>query len=113
MSLDTEQMHRLIAKGFNTLFSENEEKYREMVEKARQYAATCIPQGEKLRAPDIAFAARGAIRIDPMFEAHLNKKKLTQKFWVSWYADYIVEQVYPQPDFAQPQGGAGNGGQHV
>ena len=111
MSLDTEQMHRLVAKGFDALFADNEKKYREMVEKARQYAATCVPEGEKLRLPDIAFAARGAIRIDPMFEAHLIKRKLTQKFWVSWYADYIVEQVYPQPDPAKPQGE--NGEQHV
>ena len=111
MSLDTEQMHRLVAKGFDTLFAQNEEKYRQMVAKALQYAATCVPEGEKLRPGDIAFAARGAIRIDPMFEQHLTKRKLTQKFWVSWYADYIVEQAYPPPDFTAPAGR--NGGQHV
>jgi hypothetical protein len=38
-----------------------------------------------------------AIRIDPMFEKHTKDKTLPQKYWVTWFAEYVVERVYPQP----------------
>jgi hypothetical protein len=44
---------------------------------------------------------QNAVKIDPAFEAHLKAKKLTQKFWVELFADFILDQVYPQPDLKQ------------
>jgi hypothetical protein len=44
---------------------------------------------------------QNAIRIDPEFEAHVTKKGLTQKYWVLWFAEYLIEEIYPQPDLAK------------
>jgi hypothetical protein len=35
------------------------------------------------------------IKISREFENHLQGKKLTQLYWARWYAEYIVEQIYP------------------
>jgi hypothetical protein len=101
MSLDTEQLHRLKGKSFDALFSSAPAKYKEMADKALEYAKTCVPDGEKVRPGDVVSVIQNAVRIDPTFEEHLKKRGLTQKFWQLWFAEYIVEQVYPQPELKQ------------
>lgn len=98
MSLDTEKLHRLRGKGFNILYNDNKDKYGEMVENARAYAQTTVGENEIVRVGDVVAVVENAVRIDPSFEQHLGEKKLTQRFWVNWYAEYIVEKSYPQPD---------------
>jgi hypothetical protein len=101
MSLDTEKLHRLTGKGFDKLYASSPQKYKEMADKALHYANTCVPPGEKVRVGDVVSVIQNAVKIDPAFEKHLKDKKLTQKFWQTWFAEYIVEQVYPQPDLKQ------------
>ena len=100
MSLDTEKLHKLRGKSFDTLYTSAVPKDKDMANKALEYAKTCVPAGEKVRTGDVVAVIQNAVRIDPAFEAHLKNKKLTQKFWQSWFAEYIVEQVYPTPDLA-------------
>jgi hypothetical protein len=75
-----------------------------MVNKARDYAQTCVGQGEKVRVGDVVTVVQNAIKIDPEFEAHVKSKSLPQKYWVLWFAEYIIEQTYPQPNLT-PTGG--------
>ena len=99
MSLDTEKLHRLKGKKFDELYAKNNHKWNEMVDNATKYAKTIMEKsGDKLRPADVSEILQNAIRIDPQFESYLQNKKLTQKFWVEWFADYAVEQVYPLPN---------------
>ncbi len=98
MSLDTERLHRLVGKGFDKLYSSEPNKYKEMAKKALEYSQTCVPAGEKVRIGDVVSVIQNAVRIDPAFESHLKTRKLTQKFWQGWFAEYVVEQVFPQPE---------------
>jgi hypothetical protein len=101
MSFDTDRLHRLKGKGFHDVYSEHPEKWKEMVRTARDYSKTCVPEGEKVKVGDVVAVVQNAIKIDPELEKYLNKKKLTQKFWILWYAEYIVEQTFPQPDLME------------
>ncbi len=105
MSLDTEKLHRLTGKGFPELYKKHPNKWKEMVVTARDYAQTCVGEGEKVRIGDVVNIVQNAIRIDPEFESHVNKKGLTQKYWVLWFAEYAIEQSYPQPDLSSQEGG--------
>jgi hypothetical protein len=105
VSLDTEKLHRLKGKEFPELYKTHPTKWPEMVKKARDYAQTCVGSGEKVRVGDVVTIVQNAIKIDPEFEAHVKKKSLPQKYWVLWFAEYIIEQTYPQPDLTK------NGGQ--
>lgn len=97
MSLDTEKLHKLKGKGFFELYGESPDKWNEMVGTAKAYAETCVPEGEQVRTGDIVSIVQNAIKIDSDFEKHRAKKGLTQNYWLVWFAEYIVEQVYPQP----------------
>ncbi len=101
MSLDTEKIHRLKGKDFHKLYDNKAAKWQEMVKKARDYARSIVPPAEQVRVGDVVEIVQNAIKIDPEFEQHFNKQKLTQKFWVPWYAEYIVDKTFPQPNLAE------------
>ena len=98
MSLDTEKLHRLTGKGFDKLYERERAMFAAMAHKALEYSKTCVPPGERVRIGDVVAVIQNAVRILPSFEKHLREKKLTQKYWQLWFAEYIVEQVFPQPD---------------
>jgi hypothetical protein len=98
VSLDTEKLHRLKGKGFPELYDTHPDKWKEMVDKARDYAQTCVGEDEKVRIGDVTTIVQNAIKIDPEFESFVKGKGLTQKYWVTWYAEYMVDRIYPQPD---------------
>jgi hypothetical protein len=98
MSLDTEKLHRLKGKEFPGLYKKHPEKWKEMVHKARDYAQTCVGTGEKVRIGDVVTIVQNAVKIYPEFETHVKNKSLPQKYWVLWFAEYLIEQIYPQPD---------------
>jgi hypothetical protein len=104
MRLDTENLHRLKGKSFDKLYASSPEKYKGMAETALKYTETIVPPGEKVRLADVGAVLQNAVKIDPAFEAHLKAKKLTQKFWVELFSEFILDQVYPQPELhhAQP-----------
>jgi hypothetical protein len=101
LSLDTEKIHRLKAKKFDSLYATYEEKWKEMVANATGFAKTFLGDGsDKVRPADVSAILQNAIKVDPDFEKHLESKKLQQKYWVAWFSDYAVEQVYPSPEIA-------------
>jgi hypothetical protein len=101
MSLDTEKIHKLNSKGFDKLYSDDPEKFAAMAQTALDYATTCVPAGEKVRVGDVVSIITNAVKILPSFEAHLQKRKLTQKYWQTLFSEYILEQVFPQPEFVK------------
>ncbi|HVS89145.1 MAG TPA: hypothetical protein VHF01_13120 [Candidatus Acidoferrum sp.] len=100
MSLTLEKLHRLRAKGFHTLYQEHDAKWDEMVENAKEYAKTFIGEAERVRPGDVADVLHNAIKVDPDFENHVKTKGLQQKYWVAFFADYVLEQSYPPPEIA-------------
>lgn len=70
-----------------------------MVASATEYAKSYLETpGERVRPADISAILQNAIKVDAEFEAYLEKKRLQQNYWVEWFADYAVEQVYPLPE---------------
>jgi hypothetical protein len=95
MSLDTYKLHKLVGKGFDELYSDHSEKWNTMVEKASDSVAACIGKGEPIKSGDVVAAVEHGIKISKEFENHLGSKGLTQQYWAKWFAEYIVEQIYP------------------
>lgn len=102
MSIDTERVHKLKGKGFDKLYESAPGKFREMAYTALKYAQTYQPEGEPLKIGDVVSVVQNAVRIDPAFEAHLKQKKLTQKFWLTYFSEFIIDKVFPQPNLKAP-----------
>ena len=101
MSLDTYKLHRLLGKGFDKLYTEHAQKWNKMVEKAVESVRACVAQGEAIKAGDVVAAVEHGIKISKEFDNHLTAKKLTQQYWVKWFAEYIVEQIYPHAEIKE------------
>jgi hypothetical protein len=101
MSLDTHKLHKLNGKGFDKLYSDHKPKWNKMVEKAVDSVRACIAHGETIKAGDVVAALEHGIKISKEFENHLGVKKLTQQYWVRWYAEYVVEQIYPHAEIKE------------
>ena len=95
MSLTLEIEHRLKGKGFDALYDANTAKWIDMAGKAREYTGTFISGAEAVRPGDVSENLQNAIKIDPHFEAHLKQRKLTQKYWIRFFSDYILDKIYP------------------
>jgi len=95
MSLTLEIEHKLKSKGFDTLYDDHDAKWIEMAGKAREYTRTFIPNTETIRPGDVSESLQNAIKIDPQFEQHLRVKKLSEKYWVRHFSDYILDKIYP------------------
>lgn len=115
MSLDTYKLHKLRAKGFDKLYTDQKAKWDRMVEKAVESVRASIADGEAIKSGDVVAAVEHGIKISKEFEAHLALKKLTQLYWVKWYAEYIVEQIYPHAEIKEKiqLAASAEGDQHV
>ena len=95
MGLTLEVEHRLKAKGFDDLYQNSSAKWIEMAANARQYCEKFIKDDQPIRPGDISENLQNAIKTDAQFEAHMKGKKLTQKYFVRDFSDYILDQIYP------------------
>jgi hypothetical protein len=108
MSLDTYKQHKLVNKGFDALYTQHKQKWNKMVEKSVESVKACISDGDAIKAGDVVAAVEHGIKISKEFEKHLSDKTLVQQYWVKWFAEYVVEQIYPHAEIkeAKPSGEA-------
>jgi len=52
------------------------------------------PTGQTVRVDDVAEPLRLALTIDKTMTEAL--KGLTQKYWVAWFADYVLDQLWKE-----------------
>ena len=72
-----------------------------MVQKAIDGVRACIEQDAPIKAGDVVAAVTHGISISKEFEDHLEAKRLTQKYWANWFAEYIVERIYPHAEIKE------------
>ena len=95
MSLDTYKLHRLVGKEFDQLYANHAAKWKLMVEKSVESVKACVEPNAPIKAGDVVAAVVHGIKISKEFENHLVSQKLKDQFWAGWFAEYVVEQIYP------------------
>lgn len=98
MSLTTKSLRQLKAKGFDKLYASSPAKYAEMANKTLHYVQERSAKGDKVLLGDVAEILKGAVEIDPAFEDHLERLRIAVDAWSLGFAEYILEQVFPQPE---------------
>ena len=98
MTLDTYKLHKLQGKGFDHLYADHKAKWDKMVKKAAEEIKACVAENENVRAGDVIATVEHGIRVSKEFDLHLASQKLTQLYWATRFAEYIVEQNYPHAE---------------
>ncbi len=92
---------RLEGKGFDKLFTDYQAQWMDMAEKAKKLIADQLNPGEPT-VDDIKKTLLPLVELHPKLRAHLDVKKLTQKYWVSDFTDYVLQKVY-EPKLGHPK----------
>lgn len=94
MSLTLKVEQSLMAVGLVEFFDEDPNPWHDLARETKEFVEGHFPDGATIRRDDVAVA------LVPLLEVHedlgrcLQEKKLTQKYWVRYFADLIVDRTW-------------------
>jgi hypothetical protein len=94
MALTEKIRNALQGKGFDTLYSDHEDDWTELANGARELIKPHIRGGEPT-VDDIKAVLQPIVEVHDHYTSFLDDHpKLTQKYWLSYFTDYLLHQVY-------------------
>ena len=93
MALNLNKLKRLDDAGLVTLFDEDRKLWTAMAKDAYSYTAKFI-EGE-VRPDDVAPTLVPALEVSDRLRTYLASRKLTQNYWYLWFAELIVDRLWP------------------
>lgn len=94
MALTLEAEQRLEAVGLVELFADHEEKWTGAAVKTYAFIRDGFPVGAKIRRDDVAQALGPILAVDDVLTDKLARDKVKGKFWISFFADLIIDRVW-------------------
>lgn len=97
MGLTAEKIGRMKRVELVKLFIDDRDEFRELAVVAYEYAVFAVsPSGEKVRHDDVTVALTLPLIHNALFQDHLSQKKLTQNYWLTYFAELIVDQLWEE-----------------
>jgi predicted outer membrane protein len=96
VALTQRALQDLLGQGFDKFYTKHEGHWRDKVRSAYQYASSNLPPGQKARVDDVAQVLLPILEVDEELRDFLQERKLTQKYWVRYFGDYILDKVWAQ-----------------
>jgi hypothetical protein len=94
MALTLEAEQRLRDVGLIDFFAAREADWLADAKETYEFVRRNFPTGETIRPDDVAKALRPILEVDPSLRGELNKSKLRQKYWISDFADLIIDRTW-------------------
>jgi hypothetical protein len=91
LTLETEQ--RLIKVGLVELFERDFGQWEILAQRSYTFFESNFPNSN-IRADDVAKILISLIEINSDLVAYLSAKKLTQKYWIRFYCDLIIDRTW-------------------
>jgi hypothetical protein len=97
MALTAEEIQNLRDASLIDFFNGHRDLYVAKATKAYQYAKEYVDAaGEPVRVDDVAGPLVLALKVGDPLIGYLAKKKLTQKYWYNWFADYVLDRLWTE-----------------
>jgi len=93
MALTLEAQQRLEKVGLSAFYKKKKAPWQTMAKKTYDFVADNFPDGAPIRLDDVAKAFVPVLEVTPTLIDMLSKKKLKQKYWISDFADLILDDV--------------------
>jgi len=95
MALTLEEEQRLKNASLVKLFDDNRALWKEMAEQAFSYTETFVQRaGADVRVDDVVGSLVSGLRVTSVLMDYLAAKKLREKYWVSFFADLVLEELW-------------------
>jgi hypothetical protein len=97
MALTTEHLQRLQRAGLDKFFDQERKDYQKLAKEAYRYASTMVsPTGQQVLIDDVAAPLHLALNLNKKLADFLAGKRLTQKYWVDWFTDYVLNEFWTE-----------------
>jgi len=107
VALTQKALQDLLGQGFDKFYNRHEDHWRDKARSAYQYASSNLPPRQKARIDDVAHVLLPILEVDEELRGFLQERKLTQKYWVRYFCDYILDKVWSQlPSYSAKKEGA-------
>jgi hypothetical protein len=104
MALTALKLKQLTDHEFPDLFTRHTPLWTQKATQAYDFTrASVVPTGQAVRPDDVLPLLESTLELVPEFYNHLDDKRLTQKYWKTRFAEYILDQLWtalqqrPQP----------------
>jgi hypothetical protein len=94
LTLESEQ--RLEKAGLVKFFNDHRATWLEAAQRAYNYARDSFPQGAAIRPDDVANPLTSVIAVNEMLRTKLSQARLTQRYWVGFFVDLIIDRVWQE-----------------
>ena len=94
MALNLESEQRLQKAGLIKYYQSNEAAWLAAAKECHQYVIKSFPKGSVIRHDDIAKVLLPSAAVDTKLTSELDRLKLTQKFWVAYFVDLVIDRCW-------------------
>jgi hypothetical protein len=92
MALTQKKLQDLKDAGLTTLFQDDTPGWKA---KARHAYSATHAYIKEIRPDDVTALLVAELEVTPEFRNYLAKKKLKQKYWSEWFAELIIDRLWP------------------
>ena len=94
MALSLQKLKRLDDASLVELFEQDKKLWTAMAKDAYSYTRKFI--GGEVRPDDVAPTLVPALEVSDRLRTYLAARKLTQNYWFLWFAELIVDRLWPE-----------------
>lgn len=96
MALTLEAEQRLTKVSLVDFFDQRRNTWKDMAEETYNFVKEQFPRDSKIRPDDVAKPMLSLLEVNESLKAALGAKKLTQKYWISDFADLILDRTWAE-----------------
>jgi hypothetical protein len=104
MALTLEAEQRLSDAGLVEFFDADQARWLQMAQRAHRYARQNFPHNATIRHDDVAKFLVPILEVHEPFRDRLKEDKLRGKFWISFFADLILDRAWANIGGGQDEG---------
>jgi hypothetical protein len=94
VSLTLKMEQSLTAAGLVDFFDQDPEPWKQLAAETKTFVKEHFPDGATIRRDDVAMALVPLLEVHENLAACMQEKKLTQKYWIRYFADLIVDRSW-------------------
>lgn len=94
MALTLEAEQRIIDVGLDAFYVKHKKIWEAAAKQTYNFIKTNFPHGAKIRRDDVAKALKPILEVNEDLRDELDSHKLRGKFWVSDFADLIIDRTW-------------------
>ena len=94
MSLTQKAEQMLTAGKLIEFFDKDQKPWQQLAKETYVFVASHFPAGATVRQDDVALALIPLLDVNKSLNKHLQANRLTQRYWISHFADLILDRTW-------------------